>query len=155
MAISRINLNYLREMAQYIADTSLLSGVGFSLKNSATTLAVNVRLEIDLVKNPSVRIVDRWQYPERPQYEGFRLYHPLIESAAEVESYGNSVQIRVKFGNIQPGRTAWSDGLIYFGATAPTDVVLDGFLYGDNLPSPLPVNLKLKYSNHASKTRHG
>jgi hypothetical protein len=68
---------------------------------------------------------------------------PLIQSAAEVESYGKSIHINVKFGNIQPGHTVWPNGLIYMGATAPTDIDLDGFLYGDNLPTPAPVHLQV------------
>jgi hypothetical protein len=150
VAFSRVNQNYPIEMAAYIAKRSLLNGIGFCLKNSATTLAVNVHLEVVIVKSPLITIIDEWDYPSYPQYQGFSLIHgPLVQSSAHVESFGNDVQIKVKFGNIQPGQTAWSNGLVYVGAKESTVINLDGFLYGDNLPAPLPIQLQLKID-----TRH-
>jgi hypothetical protein len=68
----------------------------------------------------------------------------VIQSNAHVETFLNQALIKVKFGNIQPGQTVWSDGKIYIGSTIPTDIVLNGLLYGDNLPTPAPVSLKIE-----------
>jgi hypothetical protein len=151
MAVSRINQDYPKQIAGYIAKTALLNSVGFSLKNSATNLAVNIRLEIELVKPPGVWIVDEYDYPHRPQYEDiFSLRNSIVESDAVVDTHDNKAHIKVRFGNIQPGRTIWSNGVIYIGATTPTTVDLNGFLYGDNIPTPLPVHLQV---NIQTKTR--
>jgi hypothetical protein len=151
MITDRINSNYPRQMASYIAETSLLNSVGFGLKNSATSLAVNIKFEAELVKPPQVCIVDEYDYPRRPQYKDFlSLPRPIINKNAEVDTVDNNVHLKVRFGNVQPGQTVWSNGQIYIGATAPATVDINGFLYGDNIPIPLPVHLQVKIQ---TKTR--
>jgi hypothetical protein len=144
MITERVNQDYPRQMAAYIAETALLNSVGFGLKNFATSLAVNIRFEAEIVKPSGIWIVDEYEYPRRPQYQDFfSLRNVLVESDAVVDTVDDKVHIKVKFGNVQPGRTVWSNGTIYIGATAPTTVHLNGFLYGDNIPTPLPVHLQV------------
>ena len=77
-------------------------------------------------------------------YEGFlSLRDSIVESDAHVDTHGDQAHIKVRFGNVQPGQTAWSNGVIYIGATTPTTIDLDVFLYGDNIPTPLPVHLQV------------
>lgn len=152
MITQRVNQDYSKQMAAYIAETALLNSVGFGLKNPATSLAVNIRFEAEMVKPSGVWIIDEYEYPRRPQYQDFFSFRsPLFESDAVVDTVDDNVHIKVRFGNIQPGRTVWSKGKIFIGATAPTTVDLNGFLYGDNIPTPLPVHLQI---NIQTKSRN-
>lgn len=50
--------------------------------------------------------------------------------------------IKVDFGSIQHGATAWSDKF-YVGALIPVSIDLAGYLYGDNLPQRQPVRFTI------------
>jgi hypothetical protein len=142
------NKDYKKEKALWIAETALLERLGFSLKNSASTLATNIRLELTTPRNPSVKAVDESDYPTQPSrnsFSGKPFYRP---SNVLIDYHGKNLTIKVEFGSIQPGATVWSDRF-FIGSTEPINLQLDGYLYGDNLPQPIPVTFNIEIqTNH-------
>jgi hypothetical protein len=137
------NKYYYSHKAAYIADSSLLQQFGFTIRNSGSFLAKNVRLELSTLANDDLNIVDGSDYPTRPSRRAFDVstYLPLNRNLT-VERYGSNLIMKVNFGGIQPGATAWSDEF-YVGARRPLTVDLSGYLYGDNLPQPQSVSFKI------------
>jgi hypothetical protein len=135
------NENYERDFARYIATTALLNALGFSVKNAGSALASNVRLELNVATHQDIMLIDEYAYPTRPSPNSrFDIPHVFgLNRNLAVDSHGKDLTIKVNFGSIQPGATAWSDEF-YVGALKPFDIDLSGYLYGDNLPQPQAVS---------------
>jgi hypothetical protein len=140
------NRNYKRDKAKYIFESEMMRDVGFSVFNSSSNLARNVRLEANIQKQSKLRVLDEYGYPTAPSHEGFAssIRPILVRPDINVALRDKEWTVDVNFGNIQPGAKAWTRNVLYIGSAVDTAISIDGFLYADNIPSPQPVNLNVK-----------
>jgi len=139
------NPHYKRDKAKYIFDTSMIRPASFSVFNSSSTLARNVRLEVSITKQSELRILDQSDYPPTPSAESrFGYVAPIFRTDVDIVERGKHWTLEVNFGNVQPGARAWTKSVFYIGSATETNVPIDGFLYADNIASPQPVNLNIK-----------
>jgi hypothetical protein len=75
-------------------------------------------------------LIDEYTYPTRPSPNSrFDIPHVFgLNRNLSVDTHGKDLTIKVNFGSIQAGATAWSDEF-YVGARKPLDFDLSGYLY--------------------------
>lgn len=139
------NPHYKRDKARYIFDTEMIRAVGFSVFNSSSNLAQNVRLEASITKQSNLRVLDQSDYPPTPSAESRLGYlPPVFRTDVDIVERGKHWTLEANFGNVQPGAKVWTKSVFYIGSAIETNVPIDGFLYADNIASPQPVNLNIK-----------
>lgn len=141
------NTRFERQMAKYLATTSLFKAVSFFLTNISPTLANNVRLEIVIIRDETPAIFfDKNSYPSRPDRNS--LFNSRVSAITKttVENTKNSWNLSASFGNIQPRASKHSD-IFYVGASEHCNLELEATIFADNLPDPLVFPLSIKYRN--------
>ena len=53
---------------------------------------------------------------------------------------------------IQPGETKWIESSLFLGSRASGDIVLDGTIRADNIPTPQPTRLKVTCTTEHRET---
>jgi hypothetical protein len=122
------NPHYKRDKAKYIFVTEMISAVGFSVFNSSSNLARNVRLEASITKRSKLRVLDQSDYPPKPSGESrFGYVPPIFRTDVDIVERGKHWTLEVNFGNVQPGAKAWTKNVFYIGSAIETNVPIDGF----------------------------
>lgn len=143
------NPEYHRELAEYVMATSLLRSLGFTLKNTGSTLAVNARLQITGERREGILIMEESEYPERPRegrYIAAIRMPNLAKNRIDIEHHGDEWTLTVEFGSVQPQATARSSGCFYVGAEEPAKLEIEALIYCDNLTAPVRVPLAIDFA---------
>jgi hypothetical protein len=142
------NINYKRDLARYIKQTSLFKQICFKITNTSPILASNVHLVININKEPNLFVLTEAQYPEKPTKEGILTAHTRIRlpriSNYSVKAVADRWVVNVAFGSLQPKAEYFPVGAFYIGSFKPCELYLEGALFGDNIPEPIKVSLKIE-----------
>lgn len=151
--------NYPIKMASYIKKTSILNFYGFVMQNNSSTLAGNVRLEIES-NLEDYTILDEYEYPIKPvrsmipiagiHTSGIHNFN-AVKKKLTVNVYNNKWLLKADFGNIQPGATIFCKNGFYIGAIESCRIKLDGVIYADNLHKPIIVPLSIDIETETKK----
>jgi hypothetical protein len=146
-SVVSVNASYYRDFARYLFWASALKPIGFVLRNTGSTLAVNARLEIAKLQEEGFLFVGISDYPSRPKYRKSiadlaDLPTGLFGDHVTVAERGNKWHILAELGSVQPKAAVWS-GIFYVGSRKPDPIELEAVVYADNLPDPLKVSLTI------------
>ena len=144
------NPHSYQEYAKYKMQRKLCKPIGFALTNIGSKLLANVQLKIKTPIKDKLTIIDKFDYDKKPQYScifrpsSTRPFFPRVI----INRYGNNWDILVKFGNVQPKDTKWSN-VFYIGYPKECSIEFEGLIYGDNIPEPIKVtfavSIKIKH----------
>jgi len=143
------NPDYKKEKAEYIKSTSFLNSVKFQLTNTGSILASKVQLVLPIKKEDGLRVIDNFDYPKKPSKSSiyFRSHVPThFNSDYSVDELKDSWRLTVNFGNIRPKATVVPSRQFYIGSYRACELDLEGALFGDNIPDPIKVSLKVRIS---------
>jgi hypothetical protein len=133
------------DLRAYAEALHRFSRVGFWIHNASAVTADDVRVQITLAHRGELIIVDEWGRPHRSQTPMDSLRLGNIESDISVAARrGESWEISIDVGKLQPGAEKWTDAGLYIAATQTDEIELRGKLFADNLPWPMDVALAVR-----------
>lgn len=143
--MNRPNINFFRELAIFELTIRLFRPVRLVVRNIGQVAANNVRVEITAPTGIGVAVINSSDIPERPKRGAVVLQNSALKGimpalrreSGEVNIVENSerFQIEINCGNLQPGRSIWSDNF-YIGKKLSGVFSLSGLVFADNLPQP-------------------
>ena len=152
--LGSINSNYYREYANYFFVRSLVQPIGFVLENTGATLLINARLHLLVPQQNNLQLYTEAELPDPPVFDNLpislRGTVPAVARTADpiqIEKRGNSYEVWIDFGNVQPKARAWSD-VIYLGAQSACTLNIEPNIYADNLSNPVRTTLSLAITTH-------
>ena len=146
----RTNKNYLRELISHACAQQLCTALQFAITNSGPVVAMDVRVEL-FVQSPNAVLFDEHSWPKEPEP---RTDPSIMKSLMDLRMRdddhitvqqlpdGSSI-VNICTSKIQPGETKWIEGSLFLGSRASGDIVLDGTIRADNIPTPQPTRLKV------------
>ena len=156
---SRTNTNYLRELTSYAWAQHLCTALQFAITNSGSVVAMDVRVEI-IVQSSNAVFFDEHSWPKEPEpcTDRFGMYKvPVLRmkgdddiTVRQLPDCSNIVKICTS--KIQPGETKWIESSLYLGSRASGEIVLDGTIRADNIPTPQPARLKITCTTEHCET---
>ncbi len=147
------NRDYLRQKEAFIRLSHLCSPIGFVVHNSSQVLAEQVRVEIKGSCTGGIQVLD--ELPDEPINNDWMTAIPLSRSPllpspmVSVESYRNQWIVIIRFGNVQPKSTVWTDEPLYIGSSDLKRLKPDVSIFANNLPEPQNVDLTVEFDIEA------
>ncbi len=155
----RTNTNYLRELTDYVWAKHLCTALQFAISNSGPVAAMDARVEL-IVQSPHAVLFDEHSWPKEPEpgrdyfaprsLSDFRMKGDDDITVQQLPDCSSIVQICTR--KIQPGEKKWIERSLYIGSIASGDIVLDGTIRADNIPTPQPVRLTVTCNTEHRKT---
>lgn len=144
------NPRYSEEVMNYAFERALFAGLGFYLFNKSNVVGRRIRFEGVLGKQEGLWIREWLEDLPRKYTDGILTAHTAInrsafEPNAEVQEYDDRWEITIDFGDIRPQQKVLTTSPLYFGSVTSATLVLDGQLFGDNLPEPVACSLKIQF----------
>jgi len=139
---SRKNKNFASEVIEYTASSALLSPLGFKLQNTSRVSGENIRFEATIAKEDSLKVMP--SLPAKP--DRFILDDSIDDNSDDVDCIIEKIdkwEINVELGNIRPGESFITQLLVYIGSDISATITIEGYLYGNNIPVPLPCELEV------------
>ena len=158
--LSRTNTNYLRELISYDFAQRLCSALQFAITNSGSVAAMDVHVEI-IVQLPNIVLFDEDSWPKEPEprtdpfdMHSLSLFRMKGDDYITVQRLPDcSSIVKIWTSKIQPGETKWIESSLYLGSRASGDIVLDGKIRADNIPTPQLARLKVTCTTeHCERT---
>lgn len=149
--LDRVNVDYWRELADYIFVRRTLAPIGFAALNASGELAKNVRIEINQAKETGIIFMEGDDLPKYPVYQGYGFLqnlpsNPLLQrNVPEVRDHHDRWTLLINFGDVQPKATNWATEPVYVAASAPGPYTLAIKVYADNLSQPLDAEIELDF----------
>lgn len=149
--LDQVNINFWRELADYIFVRRTLASIGFAATNAGGELAKNVRIEINQPKETGILFMEGDDLPEYPVYQGHGLLqhfirNPLLQkNVPKVRDHHDRWTLFIDFGDIQPKATNWAAEPVYVAASTPGHYSLSVKVYADNLSQPLEAEIELDF----------
>lgn len=150
------NSDYYRKLVRYYYNTLRSRVVGFAITNPSSTLASDVRIEIQIPrKNDCFELFDPDDLPKIPHAYSDTL-RPFIPSAieqfrsatykADVEIEGNDSHwiVGISYSKVQPKQTLFSKDAVAIGFRKSCQLECAVKIYADNLPTPIESSLVMK-----------
>ena len=149
----RLNANYYRELANYVACLKLAKLIRLAVSNSGDLSGENIRIEFTVNQNGCLRIFHEDEFPDQPEREtsGFAMTfgrghtgNRLVRHDGEMHivARAETITATVEFDILQPGRTAFTDR--FFVLVPETGVAsIDGHIFASNQPTAIPFQLKI------------
>ncbi|HEY4129425.1 MAG TPA: ATP-binding protein [Gemmatimonadaceae bacterium] len=140
------NDRYYVELADYVCQQKLVSGLLLAVANQSAVSADDVMVQISIAHAPGLLILDRTQLIERPRYQGLITIHETLarhrlpSPDVVVERLNESAKITASFGHIRPGSTGVTRDALFVGGASPTEVVMLAIVSARDL---LPVEVEL------------
>lgn len=155
--LSRIygaNLNYWRELADYVFTKQAFAAIGFAATNTSGELAKRVRFEVIKPQGSAVSLIGDADLPEFPSARtgvfSPRLFNSSLRNPQKgtpiVLKYDGQWTLEIDFGDIQPKATIWAIDPVYVSATTPGTHSLGVRIYADNLSEPQEEEIQLNFS---------
>lgn len=148
--LNRVNSSYFRELAQYEFARRLMRPIRIVMSNVGQVAARNVQIDIEVPRASCVAILDRLEYPDKPNYRFDHLFlSPITPLSAELNREPGRVTIsrneeryraEIDCGDLQPGRMVWS-APFYLESAESGSYTLQGKIFADNLPKPKEIGL--------------
>lgn len=148
----RPNYDYYRELTKFTRLNRLHTPINFAIKNSGTTVAKDVRVEIKILDIGNIiKALDEYNMPNVPEssysllrdinydLKGVGITHDLT-----VKRVSNYWLIETGVEKVQPKSTAWIDKCLFIGAIESVDFCIETSIFSDNLPEPTTKNLLVK-----------
>jgi len=135
-----------KEVRAYREQMSLLTAVGFCVRNAGSAPALDVRIEIRGNTTDGFVIMDSSDLPSEPgqfPMSAFRSIHARLPET-QVAKYEGYWVVSIHVGKIQPQGDVWVDDLVYIGSKKPVDVSAVAKAFADNLPAPLEYPLTIR-----------
>jgi hypothetical protein len=132
------NHDFLRDIAEFVYRCGILQPIGFVVKNPSTVAATNVNLRFR-VPSSAVQVCSKDEMPSKPSSNKFAnmvgrsVFH---KSGVTVSRHGDSHDIRIEMGTVQPGIDEWCTEEIFVGGPRAFDLPLEITLSADNLRFP-------------------
>lgn len=143
---SRINMgsmennDYYAEVGDYIKEDAMFCPVGVCVANSSTTFADTVVITLETEDNESVIIADESSRPTFPSALTIPTLashlRPRPEQYVFAERYGDTAEVKIHMGNIQPGRTEFSKEPFFVGASKACVLTMRATISANNLRLP-------------------
>ena len=154
----RTNTNYLRALTYYAWAQHLCTALQFAITNSGPVVAIDVRVEL-IVQSPHTVLFDEHSWPKEPEPRRDYFSGPDLSGLRMKEDDDITVQqlpdcssIMICTSKIQPGETKWIERSLFLGSRASGDIVFDGTIRADNIPTPQPTRLKVTCTTEHRKT---
>lgn len=145
----RVNTDFLRDLADNVWAEHLCTTLQFAIINSGSVVAMDVRVELT-VQSPHVVLFDEQSWPKEPESRRDYLAVPSlsdfrmkVDDDITVQKLSDCSLVKIRTDKIQPKETKWIDSLLYLGSLESGDIVLDGKITADNVPTPQPARLKI------------
>jgi Schlafen, AlbA_2 len=143
IGVNNDNRHFYRQFAKYAAFMSVYKPVRLLIENLGATAARDVRLELPVSKERSVRLASHApSAPERMIYLGLMNTPELSVRPArrepgdvEIVKAADGARLEVDCGDMQPGRSVWSEKF-YVAITESGTTRLEGHLLAATLPEP-------------------
>lgn len=149
----QVNTEYYRELVLHKWAQLLCKPLRFAITNLGSSLATDVRAELNLELSEAV-VFDDHEWPTNPeQYlemssfslASFRRVRSDDDIVVDELSNGKRI-ITINTKKIQPKQTAWIDASLFLGTKSSGTISLDGAIWSDNLPSPQSVDLEIRFT---------
>lgn len=151
ISLESTNRNYYRDLVNFTVADKLYQNFYFSVKNTGTAVANDVRVEIVInSQGKVVKACDESDFPNVPRYSYSHLdnLNAQVPSASEydlrVKEIDNYWLVQAKIDKVQPQNTGWIQCCLYVGAIESKDIVLDSTCFSDNLSEPAKKKLLIK-----------
>ena len=126
--------------------------LSFGLVNRGSVTAQDVRIQLTAPNTgEGVELIDEGDHPRYKRGSiGFmdfplpRVRTPFLETWVSVKSEGSSWSVNIEAKKLQPKRPVLISSEVFVAAEKDADLCMDGFMYADNLPQPVPVSLALQ-----------
>jgi len=150
--LEHTNSDYYRKLVKFTTLYRLISPINFAIKNSGSSVANDVRVEIKIQDPKSIiKAIDEYDMPKVPKPS----YSPIHDINYRVQEVGVSHDLTVKrisnywlietgVEKVQPQSTAWIESCLYIGALETVECCIETCIYSDNLPEPTTKNLLIK-----------
>jgi len=128
-----INENYLEEKERFIRRSSALSPLSFAVKNTSSTVAEDVRIEINIRAAERIIVCDLSDYPEVPSYYKTpfipALPHVGPGPDVTVTKYEDHFHLVAHVPKVQPGTFYWCYSPFFIGAEVDTQLTLEALAW--------------------------
>lgn len=158
LMIGRLNENYFQELAGYEFSRRCFRPARLVLRNIGQVTAESARVELTIPSNIGVAITYLENLPRLPERRiggypippNFPLPAPQYPGDVSIDRNDERFRIEIDFGDLQPGRSLWSN-VFYVGKRTSGDLVLSGRIFAGNLPQPKEVTLTVSVKVTNSK----
>jgi hypothetical protein len=139
------NRNYYRDLACYLRDHSLLWPLGVAVTNTSSTVAEDVWVTLSVAAAADLVLMDESEIPFEPSTIWEPPCRPVNrDRCVQVGQYGNTFEVRIRIGTVQPGTTQWSDESFYIGGREPMTAVARIQITANNLRAPVTLNAAIE-----------
>jgi hypothetical protein len=145
------NSDYYEELIEYVADSALLTPVGFMIENKSSQVALGVELRATVAVQKGIYLIDEADAPVRPVKNRLVVaqispFHSALVKRPEpqVTHYGDHWELKIDFGKVLPRSKVWSTGVVSIGGDNSQTVQIDAALYAENLSNPMKVPLVVR-----------
>jgi Putative DNA-binding domain len=145
------NREFNRQLIEYYRVRTSVANVGFALRNDGQILAENASVELRLPDvNRELLLFQNSELPEKPEpvYDfvpkiSARFRHEVED--IDVRRLQDEWLVTVHFGRIRPKETVWAGDPLWIGTQSSRELTLSGRIFADNIPDPIPCELRLSF----------
>lgn len=151
--LERANYSYYRELTAFTKQHRLYSPINFAIKNTGSSVARDVRLEIKIQdKKNKIKALDESGILSVPKSSYSILHQPIFYPMNDVQNtqYLNVTRISdywlivAGVEKVQPKSIAWLESTLFLGALESIEFPIETTIFSDDLPEPSVKNLIIK-----------
>jgi hypothetical protein len=146
--MSTDNNDYYKDVAEYVRARGTLCGIGFCVSNSSTTFADTVVVTLELESSDLVVVIEESDLPAFPSCNNFsQIAHHLGPHGGRlttIGAYGQTLEVKVQIGNVQPGRTEYSAEPLFISSEVACGVSMKATISANNLRLPVSSTIEIK-----------
>ena len=151
--IERANYSYYRELAAFTKQNRLYSPINFAIKNTGSSVAMDVRLDIR-IQDPEkiIKAIDDGSILTKPKSSYSNIYpsfYPQMNNIQKTQYLSvNRVSdywlIEAGVEKVQPKSVTWLENCLFLGVLKSIEFPMETSIYSDNLPEPSNKTLIVK-----------
>ncbi len=151
------NVNYYRDIAEYIQQTAIINEIGFAIINSSDKAAQDIAVEITILKNSDLIIQSNSDYPPFPKAS---IIGDGIDFSRISFANNNSINIRnlkdkwiitADFKKVRPTETIFSEIPFLISSNTQKTLELEAVIRAENLSAPIKVPLEIEIQTLTEK----
>lgn len=145
---------YPAKLVRYVHQVHYLREFGIAIANNSGTAAKGAVARMKVPRSDNMMLLVDSDYPEQPSSSPLAnirtVHHTMMELAArnrptpQLRQLEDSWEIEVAFGTVLPRSHQWAEGLVHIGSHEEREVSISAVIYGENIPDPVSVQLKLQ-----------
>lgn len=134
-----------RDTAHFVSEHFFLKAVAVAVDNTATSLAEDVRIKIT-IGGRAITVRSEDQMPDQPTSDRIsaRIARRITPSTTSVLRFGDTYEVSMRVGNVQPGTTVWVPDPFFIGARQ--DIVVPGTVQISANNLRIPVVFETRFS---------